>query len=151
MSDRFLINPFDRSALTDHRQLAGRTDELRQIRFILRNSSKNKNRIKSILINGERGVGKTSFLNLIETECETNNLIPIRINLTESNSHNSNDFFWHLFSQTLNKLFFLGFFEGKNGVIDLMIPFQKRWYYHPAFKGSYSVKAVLPVMIPDLR
>jgi hypothetical protein len=31
-----------------------------------------------------------------------------------------------------------------------MIPFQKRWYYHPDFKGSYSIKAVLPVLIPEL-
>lgn len=36
-------------------------------------------------------------------------------------------------------------------VFDLMIPFQKRWYYHPSFKGSYSIKAVLPVLIPDLQ
>jgi len=36
-------------------------------------------------------------------------------------------------------------------VFDLMIPFQKRWYYHPDFKGSYSIKAVLPVLIPELR
>jgi hypothetical protein len=32
-----------------------------------------------------------------------------------------------------------------------MIPFQKRWYYHPDFKGSYSIKAVLPVLVPELR
>lgn len=36
-------------------------------------------------------------------------------------------------------------------VFDLMIPFQKRWYYHPHFRGSYSIKAVLPVLIPELR
>ncbi len=36
-------------------------------------------------------------------------------------------------------------------VLDLMIPFQKRWYYHPEFKGRYSIKKVLPVLIPDLR
>lgn len=36
-------------------------------------------------------------------------------------------------------------------VIDLMIPFQKRWYYHPEFKGSYSIKSILPILIPDLR
>lgn len=34
---------------------------------------------------------------------------------------------------------------------DLMTPFQKRWYYHPEFKGSYSIKNVLPVLCPDLR
>jgi hypothetical protein len=32
-----------------------------------------------------------------------------------------------------------------------MTPFQKRWYYHPEFKGSYSIKNVLPVLCPDLR
>lgn len=36
-------------------------------------------------------------------------------------------------------------------VYDLMTPFQKQWYYHPAFKGSYSIKTVLPVLVPDLK
>ena len=121
MNEKFQINPFDRTALNDFRQLAGRTEEFRQVRFILRNSVKNKNRIRSILITGERGVGKTSFLNLIEAECEVNNIIPIRINLTDTNSSNSCDFFWHLFSQALNSLFNFGLFEGKGGAIDVMI------------------------------
>ena len=29
---------------------------------------------------------------------------------------------------------------------DLMIPFQKRWYYKPEMKGSYSIKYVLPAL-----
>lgn len=33
---------------------------------------------------------------------------------------------------------------------DLMIPFQKRWYYTPEMKGSYSIKAVLPALVPEL-
>jgi hypothetical protein len=33
---------------------------------------------------------------------------------------------------------------------DLASPFQKRSYYHWQFHGSYSLKAVLPVMAPDL-
>ena len=33
---------------------------------------------------------------------------------------------------------------------DLMIPFQKKWYYTPAMKGSYSIKAVLPALVPEL-
>lgn len=36
-------------------------------------------------------------------------------------------------------------------VEDLMTPFQKRLYYHPEFKGRYSIKNVLPVLCPDLR
>ncbi|MBU1678855.1 MAG: DUF2779 domain-containing protein [Bacteroidetes bacterium] len=33
---------------------------------------------------------------------------------------------------------------------DLMIPFQQKWYYTPEMKGSYSIKAVLPALVPDL-
>lgn len=36
-------------------------------------------------------------------------------------------------------------------IFDLMIPFQKRWYYHPDFKGRYTLKNVLPVLVPELR
>jgi len=31
-----------------------------------------------------------------------------------------------------------------------MIPFQQKWYYTPVMKGSYSIKAVLPALVPDL-
>jgi hypothetical protein len=37
-----------------------------------------------------------------------------------------------------------------NRLKDLMIPFQKRWYYTPEMKGSYSIKYVLPALVPDL-
>ena len=33
---------------------------------------------------------------------------------------------------------------------DLMIPFQKRWYYTPEMRGSYSIKYVLPALVPEL-
>ncbi len=33
---------------------------------------------------------------------------------------------------------------------DLMLPFQKRWYYTPQMKGSYSIKKVLPALVPEL-
>jgi len=35
-------------------------------------------------------------------------------------------------------------------IVDLMIPFQKKWFYIPAMKGSYSIKAVLPALVPEL-
>ncbi|HVS93341.1 MAG TPA: tetratricopeptide repeat protein [Mucilaginibacter sp.] len=119
--EKFDINPFDRAALTDYRLLAGRSNEFRKIRFILRNSTKQSNRLKSLLITGSRGVGKTSFLNLIEKECIENNIIPVRINLTETNSINSNEFFWYLFSQTINTLFSLDLLYGKGGIIDATV------------------------------
>lgn len=37
-----------------------------------------------------------------------------------------------------------------NRLKDLMLPFQQRWYYTPSMKGSYSIKAVLPALVPEL-
>ena len=36
-----------------------------------------------------------------------------------------------------------------NNMIDLMVPFQKRWVYTGAMHGSYSIKAVLPALCGD--
>jgi Domain of unknown function(DUF2779) len=33
---------------------------------------------------------------------------------------------------------------------DLMVPFQRNYYYAPEMKGSYSIKYVLPALIPEL-
>ena len=34
---------------------------------------------------------------------------------------------------------------------DLMIPFKNRDYYHPDMQGSYSIKKVLPALVPSLQ
>jgi len=33
--------------------------------------------------------------------------------------------------------------------VDLAYPFQKKYYYHPKFKGKYSIKVVLPTLFPN--
>ena len=38
----------------------------------------------------------------------------------------------------------------ENRLKDLMIPFQQKWYYTPEMKGSYSIKYVLPALVPEL-
>lgn len=35
-------------------------------------------------------------------------------------------------------------------IVDLMIPFRDRWYYTPEMQGSYSIKKVLPALVPEL-
>ncbi len=35
-------------------------------------------------------------------------------------------------------------------IVDLMVPFRRKWYYLPEFNDSYSLKAVLPVLVPEL-
>lgn len=37
-----------------------------------------------------------------------------------------------------------------NRLKDLMAPFQQKWYYTPEMRGSYSIKSVLPALIPEL-
>lgn len=34
---------------------------------------------------------------------------------------------------------------------DLMIPFRERWYYTPSMNGSYSIKLVLPALLPEFH
>lgn len=34
---------------------------------------------------------------------------------------------------------------------DLMTPFAQKAYYHPAMRGSYSIKAVLPALMPEME
>ena len=35
-------------------------------------------------------------------------------------------------------------------IVDLMLPFQKKYYYKPEMQGSYSIKSVLPALVPEL-
>ena len=35
-------------------------------------------------------------------------------------------------------------------IFDLMQPFQKKYYYTPDMLGSYSIKSVLPALVPDM-
>lgn len=35
-------------------------------------------------------------------------------------------------------------------LIDLMVPFQKKWYYASGMNGSYSIKSVLPALVPEM-
>ena len=41
--------------------------------------------------------------------------------------------------------------ERINRIVDLMTPFQKRHYYTPEMKGSYSIKYVLPALVPEMN
>lgn len=34
-------------------------------------------------------------------------------------------------------------------ILDLQVPFQKKWYYTNEMKGKYSIKVVLPALFPD--
>ncbi|MBK7573299.1 MAG: DUF2779 domain-containing protein [Bacteroidetes bacterium] len=35
-------------------------------------------------------------------------------------------------------------------IVDLMVPFRERQYYHRDFQGKYSIKVVAPIMSPEI-
>ena len=39
----------------------------------------------------------------------------------------------------------------QNRMVDLMSPFRSKYYYVAAMKGSYSIKDVLPALVPELN
>lgn len=41
--------------------------------------------------------------------------------------------------------------ERLSRIRDLAVPFQQRLYYHPAMKGSHSIKNVLPALVPGFN
>jgi len=49
---------------------------------------------------------------------------------------------FHLYEEDLNRI--------KNRITDLMEPFRKKYYYTPDMQGSYSIKSVLPALVPSL-
>jgi len=38
-----------------------------------------------------------------------------------------------------------------NNIVDLATPFQKKQYYLPEMKGKYSIKIVLPLLVPEME
>jgi hypothetical protein len=38
-----------------------------------------------------------------------------------------------------------------DNIQDLMTPFQKKDYYTPSMKGSYSIKHILPALVPEME
>lgn len=38
-----------------------------------------------------------------------------------------------------------------SNIIDLMTPFAEKDYYHPEMRGSYSIKKVLPALVPEMK
>jgi hypothetical protein len=38
-----------------------------------------------------------------------------------------------------------------DNILDLMLPFWKKWYYAPKMLGSYSIKSVMPSLVPDME
>jgi tetratricopeptide (TPR) repeat protein len=79
-----LPNPYDfANPVSDQRLFAGRRSELSDIAYYIELASKTDNPINLALL-GERASGKTSLLNMIEQAAEKTGMLPVRIDLDES-------------------------------------------------------------------
>lgn len=99
ISDLFLDNPFARQHLKDVSLLSGEEHKntFRDIKRLL-NLSKTKANSRSILINGDRGTGKTSMIQLIENEASNLNCIPVTFFLSDRYKDKTVEFFDELYS-----------------------------------------------------
>ena len=88
----------------------------------------------------------------------TNPAAPLTTALMEQIGEEGTLLAWNMsFEKSCNRLLgeiqpgYKGFLENLNTrMVDLMTPFSKDWYVDARFKGSASIKNVLPVLVPEL-
>lgn len=91
----------------------------------------------------EQGIDpRKSFIETILKHTKTSGTILVYDALMEKNMLNAmkNDFPEH--AEAID--------ERLSRFLDLMQPFQEKMYYHPKMKNSFSIKNVLPALVPDL-
>ena len=97
--ERKQINPFTRTSSDKLELCVGRDAHISDIISYIREGQDGE--APNILIRGERGVGKTFALNIIEKECESSGLLPVRITLSTSSARDVFDFMWNMWLSAL--------------------------------------------------
>lgn len=96
-------NPFDFANPVSVKDLfVGRRKELEDIAYYL-NHAKSAPRTINLALLGERASGKTSLLNIIEMESMERSLVPVRINLNESDVDSHLSFWFKIFDSILSR------------------------------------------------
>ncbi len=99
-----LPNPFDFANPVSKRNLfIGREDELKDIKYYL-DHAKTADRAINLALLGERAAGKTSLLNIIEIEANDRGLVPVRINLNESDVETHMAFWFKVFDTVISRI-----------------------------------------------
>jgi hypothetical protein len=110
-------NPYDfANPVTDEKLFAGRENELEQIVYYLNHGKKSSKPINLALI-GERAAGKTSLLNMIESQAIKKEYLTVRIDLDEGDVLSEMHFFFKIFDSILNAAFESEYFGGHEGAI----------------------------------
>jgi hypothetical protein len=115
MDFSMLPNPYDfANPVTDPNLFAGRTSELDDIRYYLDHASRAPRAINLALI-GRRASGKTSFLNVTQTEAQKRGFCVVRVNLDEGDARAQLPFFHKLFDSVLTTACETGAYGGLTG------------------------------------
>jgi hypothetical protein len=110
-----LANPFDfANPVTDPSLFKGRKKEMEDINYYLEHTQKSARPI-NLAIMGDRASGKTSVLNMVETEARRRNFCVVRINLDEGDVHTQLAFFYKIFDCLLTTACGIGAYGGKVG------------------------------------
>lgn len=97
--ERKQINPFTRTSSDKLELCVGRDAHISDIVSYIREGQDGE--APNLLIRGERGVGKTFALKIIEKECESSGLLPVRITLSTSSARDVLDFMWNMWLRAL--------------------------------------------------
>ncbi|MCR9232591.1 MAG: hypothetical protein NXI29_16385 [bacterium] len=99
-----LPNPFDfGNPVSKKEMFIGRAKEQEDIEYYLNHASRVEHSI-NLAILGERAAGKTSLLNIIQIEAIEKGLIPVRVDLNESDVTTHLAFWFKLFGELFNTI-----------------------------------------------
>tara|TARA_B100000795_G_scaffold87468_1_gene63663 strand:- start:5634 stop:8129 length:2496 start_codon:yes stop_codon:yes gene_type:complete len=102
----YKINPFINNPLSedDMDKMIGRDDELQQIKEMLNKYKQQSNFSEYLLVNGRRGVGKSTLKNKLITDSSNSQFLPVEFTLGSTNENKTVspvNFFWGILKRTL--------------------------------------------------
>jgi hypothetical protein len=108
-------NPYTRSPIKKLEDLAGRSPELKAIRYYLSLTASGQSPHLALI--GQRGVGKTSLLNGSEAHAKALKLLPVRLNMNEEKTKSPGRFWHDLYSTLVLSMAKAGCWGGVQGAI----------------------------------
>lgn len=110
-------NPYDwANPVTDYMVFAGRSDELKEIRYYLE-YGRTATKPISIALIGQRASGKTSLLNMAQREARLKGFCTVRLVLDENDIVGEANLFFKLFDSLVVAVFEEGAFGGISGKV----------------------------------
>jgi hypothetical protein len=112
--------------------------------YSLHYKEKRNSELKHFSFLAESGVDpRMSFLESLLKEFKDTGSILVYDSLMERNVLNSFKKDFPVYSSDIDLLL--------NRIVDIMVPFKEKMYYHHSMKNSFSIKNVLPSLVPEIN